>query len=259
LTRTEINQLFANDPKANYFKCLRCGDCCKTSDIPITVLDIFRLAHALHKKEEDVISEFCRLGYHPCPKGNIVTDDMLGVVFIFKDKPCKFFSNDTLPTCTIYEARPIVCENTPNPYNPWSILHMLPSCRGLQASQLFHESKRKYYHEICNLHARTMSLTARFFLDTLGLGQPLNKLQAKFGKTPDTIVTSGIERNTYEVIEILENTVFDRLQAHYDVMKETIKVFKKSRDIIILNVNEILSKTISLTYLRKRFQACFQT
>ena len=238
----EIDRLFSSDPGANYFECLRCGDCCKTSDIPITVFDIFRLAYSLHKKGEEIISEFCRLGYHPCPKGNIVADDMIGAIFIFKDKPCKFFSNDNLPTCTIYEARPIVCENTPNPYNPWSISHMIASCCGLQASRLFQEDRRKYYREICNLHARAISLTARFFRDTLGLGQPLNELQARFGKTPDTIVTSGREKNTYEVIEMLENTVFDRLQAHYDVIKETIKVFNESRDILIHNMNEILSK-----------------
>ena len=247
------NKFLSNDPKAQYYECLRCGDCCKTSDIPIAAFDIFRLARYLKKKSEDIIAKFCRLGYHPCLKSQIIMEDMLGVVFVFKDKPCTFFLDEPVPTCTIYDVRPIVCENTPNPYNPWSIYHMYPTCHGLQTSCMFPENQRDYYRQICNLHARMLTLTARFFRDTLGLGQPLSELSAKFGKIPDTIVTPTGEKNVYEIIEILDRTMFKRLQKHYDVMQETAKVFNASHDLFMDNFKEILSKTLTSVSLRKRF------
>ena len=253
MTMFRNNRFFSSDPKVQYFECLRCGDCCKTSDIPISAFDIYRLARYRKKKPDDVITKFCRLGFHPCPKNEIVKDDMLGIVFIFKDKPCTFFLNQPIPTCTLYDVRPIVCENTPNPCNPWSIYHMYSTCQGLQASRVFPEDQRDYYRQICNLHARMLSLTARFFRDALGMGQPLSELSAKFGETPDTIVTPTGEKNTYEVIELLDNTMFKRLQKHYNVMQETIEAFNAGHDIFMYNFQEILSKTLTSVPLRERF------
>lgn len=247
------NELFRCDPTIRYFECLRCGDCCITSDIPITIFDVFRLTKSLKKKTGEVITKLCRLGFHPFPKNGIITKDMLGVVFIFKEKPCIFLSNETIPTCTIYDIRPIVCENTPNPFNPLSISHMHSTCQGLQTSYTFPESLRDYYKQINKLHARMLSLTARFFYDTFEWGQPLSDLSARFGETPDTIITPNGEKYTYEIIEMIEKPLFEHLQKHYDIIQETIRGLNINYETLKYDLKEIISKTATSEQIKRRF------
>ena len=247
------DKFFSNDPKAQYFRCQRCGDCCKTSDIPITVFDVLRLARHLSQKPGSIIKKMCRLGYHPCSKNSILRDEMLGVVFLFKDKPCRFLLNKSILTCGVYDVRPIVCENTPNPCNLWSIHHIYSTCRGLQISRIFPKGQRNYYRQISSMHARMLSLTARFFHDALELGKPLKELSARFGETPNVVITPTGERNTYELIETLDKMVLRQLSQHFDVMKETVRAFNAGYDILMYNIREILSKTLTSVSLKDRF------
>jgi len=78
-------------------------------------------------------------------------------------------------------------------------------------------------------------------------------MSAKFGKTPNTIVTPTEEKYVYKIIETLDKKMFGPLQRHYDVMQETAKMFNAGHDLIMFNLKEILSKTVTSVSLRKRF------
>lgn len=245
--------VLSDDLEYKYFKCYRCGDCCKTSDIPITIFDFLRIKKLQESKTKKLIEDFS-LAYHPIPENPTIEGDMIGVIWIFRKKPCKFFRELPEPTCIIYENRPSVCENTPNPMAPPSIGGMIDSCNGLQNSNAFPFKNKKYYIELSNLHVLMLGLTARFFYDALGLGSYLNECDSSFSESVDQIISPEGNKNTREVIKILDNSIGMTLNAP-KMKKDIIVALKTNISTLLENIDEINQKTLSITSLKEKYNS----
>ena len=243
--------VLSDDLKYKYFKCYKCGDCCKTSDIPITILDFLKIKKLQESKTKKLIEDLY-LAYHPIPENPTVEGDMIGVIWMFRKKPCKFFRELPEPACTIYENRPIVCENTPNPMAPPSIWGMIDSCVGLQNSNAFPFKNKKYYIELSNLHTLMLGLTARFFYDALGLGMLLSELDSSFSESIDQIISPNGNKNTREVIKLLDNSSGTVINSP-KMKKDLIEALETNISSLLEKINEINQKTLSVSSLREKY------
>lgn len=78
--------------------CLECANCCRSLGPRLTDRDIDRIASALHRKPQDIVSLYLR-----------IDEDK---DYVFKEMPCPFLCAGN--HCSIYEYRPKACREYPH-------------------------------------------------------------------------------------------------------------------------------------------------
>ncbi|MHA1264194.1 MAG: YkgJ family cysteine cluster protein [Candidatus Helarchaeota archaeon] len=113
-----FSRFISNRVKESTFSCIRCGNCCKFSEIILSNREIQAISTHLNLKIQDFINQFLvKKKIHKIR--NIFADkfEIKGEVYVLKKdetKNCPFFEEIAhSASCKIYPFRPIVCRLFP--------------------------------------------------------------------------------------------------------------------------------------------------
>jgi Fe-S-cluster containining protein len=101
-------------PDAVTFRCTDCGNCCTETVVPVTTVDVLRVARATGLRPDKIVSFYAPGSFVDGGRGLPfaaldVGPRVMGLAQT-GDRRCKFHRSDR---CTVYDVRPVVCRTFP--------------------------------------------------------------------------------------------------------------------------------------------------